>query len=208
MINLDNVCFTYKKNEVENVLHSLTYEFSRGDVYLLSGKNGAGKTTLIKLLLGFLKPTSGEIHMEKDLVVSYLPDYNGLYEDLSVIDNVIFRLSLYNVKFKQKQELFYHLLKITNLEGKQNEVVVNLSLGMKKKVACICTMMIEPDIYVLDEPTGGVDEESKIEIANIINSLETENNMIICISHDPIILEKVNGKHLVLEEGNLHALSI
>lgn len=201
MIKINDLTYSYKDGQ--NVIEQLSYEFEKGQSYLITGHNGAGKTTLIRLILGLLKPQFGSIEVKSESVVSYLPDFNGIYEDLSIIDNVIFRLSLYKVKFASKEEEFYRLLNQYHLSGKERELVRDLSLGMKKKVAFICSIIVDPDIYILDEPTGGIDSESTIEILNLMNDLSIKDKLIICISHEDVLKKELNAKHLVLENGVL-----
>lgn len=201
MIKINNLNYGYKRSEP--IIKNLTYQFQRETSYLITGHNGVGKTTLIRLILGLLKPQLGTISVNEEAIVSYLPDFNGIYDDLTVMDNVIFRLSLYKIKFTDKEETFYALLQQYHLVGKEKELVRNLSLGMKKKVAFICSMIIEPDIYILDEPTGGIDAESTIEVLNLMNELSEKGKLIICISHEEIIKQGFKATHLSLEGGVL-----
>lgn len=201
MIKVKGITYGYRRSQP--VIKDLTCEFERGNAYLITGHNGVGKTTLIRLILGLLKPQLGSVEVDEAAIVSYLPDFNGIYDDLSVMDNVIFRLSLYKVKFSDKEEEFYELLGKYRLVGKEKELVRNLSLGMKKKVAFICSMIVDSDIYILDEPTGGIDSESTIEVLNMMNYLSTKGKVLICISHEEVIKKGLKAHHLVLEGGVL-----
>lgn len=201
MIKIKDITYGYRRSQP--IIKNLTYEFEKGCSYLVTGHNGAGKTTLIRLILGFLKPQLGTVEVDKAAIVSYLPDFNGIYDDLSVIDNIIFRLSLYKIKFSDKEEEFYSLLNQYRLTGKEKELVCNLSLGMKKKVAFICSMIVDPDIFILDEPTGGLDAKSTIEVLNLMNDLSTKGKLLICISHEEVIKRELKAYHLVLEGGVL-----
>lgn len=206
MIKLENVSYTYD-GEI-NILNHIVYTFNHGKKYTILGKNGEGKTTLIKLIIGLLKPTYGKVIKTNINRISYLPDHNGLYEDLNIIDNVIFRLSLYDESFSSKEKKLNEYLMKYDLDKKKNELIKNLSLGMKKKVALICTFIVDADAYILDEPSGGIDVESKEEIINMINEISMKDNIIICISHDEKIINAVDAKQIKIEKGSLYDVSI
>ena len=202
MIKIENLNFEYTLGE--SIIQNFSYTFEEGNVYLVKGDNGSGKTTLIKLIIGLLKPKSGTIELGDSSVISYLPDFNGIYYDLTVLDNVIFRLSLYKIKFSEKRNQFYELLEQFNLKGKEKELVKNLSLGMIKKVAVICTILVDSTIYILDEPTGGIDAESTEEILYLINKLSTKENIVICISHETLLKQELKAIPLNLSDGGVN----
>ena len=136
IISLRNLSFGYSKGNV--TITNITYDFLEGNLYILQGANGVGKTTLLKLLLGLLKPTSGDIQFPNGLTSSYLPDNNGLYENLTVFQNIKFRLGLYNTRYKDKEEEINQWLQEFELHKIMTKKVGSLSLGTKKKVAIIC----------------------------------------------------------------------
>lgn len=201
MISIRNLTFHYPSSA--NVITNVNYVFEKGNTYLITGRNGVGKTTFLKLLLGLLKPTEGTITFDVNSIISYLPDHNGLYEDLSIINNVIFRLSLYKIKFKQKKVEFYQLLEKYKMKGKEHMLVKNLSLGMKKKVGIICSILIDANIYIFDEPTGGLDSETTLEIKQLLLDLASKNVLVICISHEETLKNGLHGIKLNLEGGFL-----
>lgn len=201
MIKVEHLSFSYR--EQEPILNDINFEFKEGKTYLILGKNGTGKTTLVRVILGFLKPTKGKIIKDQNKVISYLPDFNGIYDDLSIIDNIKFRLALYSINFEDKIELYHSLLTRYNLLEKENSKIQELSLGMKKKVAIIATLLVEADIYVLDEPTGGIDQESRKEIINILNEFNKDNKIVLCITHEKELIENLYAEVLILENGDL-----
>lgn len=201
MIKVEHLSFSYRKQEP--ILSDINFEFKEGKTYLILGKNGTGKTTLVRVILGFLKPTKGRVIKDQNKVISYLPDFNGIYDDLSILDNIKFRLALYSINFENKIELYHNLLTRYNLLEKENSKIQELSLGMKKKVAIIATLLVEADIYVLDEPTGGIDQESRKEIINILNEFNKDNKIVICITHEKELIENLYAEVLMLENGGL-----
>lgn len=202
MIKIENLNFEYTLGD--SIIQDFSYTFEEGNVYLVKGANGSGKTTLIKLIIGLLKPKSGTIELGDSSVISYLPDFNGIYYDLTVLDNVIFGLSLYKIKFSEKRNQFYELLEQFNLKEKEKELVKDLSLGMIKKVAVICTILVDSTIYILDEPTEGIDAESTEEILHLISKLSTKENIVICISHETLLKQELKAIHLNLSDGGVN----
>lgn len=202
MIKVNNVCFGYQKDAL--IFNHLSCLFHRGSTYLITGKNGSGKTTLIKLILGFLKPKSGSIDYSKDLVISYLPDFNALYEDLSIIDNMKYRCALYNQSYPEKRNEFEEMLKVYDLFESRNQKVKSLSLGMRQKTALILTFLIKADIYIMDEPTGGLDEESNQEIIKLCNQIsDAHESLLIIVTHDKDMIHNISGKIIKIENGEM-----
>lgn len=201
MIHITNLSFKYKNTNY--ILKNINYSFLKNNIYLITGNNGAGKTTLLKLILNLLKPTHGHIHMSSNLVISYLPDFNGIYEDLTVLDNIKFRLALYNISYEKKEKLFSNLIHRYNLQSFQNTRVKELSLGMQKKVAIIATLLVDADIYIMDEPTGAIDFNSKEEIIRILNEFEIKNKTIICVTHEQKLISDLNAIVLEIKDGEM-----
>lgn len=181
MIEVDKISFSYVKGD--NIFSNFSYKFLEGNSYVICGDNGVGKTTLLKILLGLLKTNSGTIKKD-NYIIGFVPDYNGLYENLTVMDNVIFRLGIYNKKYSQVKDIFENWMESYNLSNYKNTYVKNLSLGTKKKVALLCACIIMPQLLVLDEPTGGLDLTSKKELVNMLLQLKREDSIIITVTHD------------------------
>lgn len=208
MIQLKEVSFGYNKEKIN--INKLTLEFEAFGIYGLVGHNGAGKTTLFKLLLNLIEINSGKISFDKSLYyakdkvsIAYMPENNGLYESLTVMQNIKFRgrangLSKNEVKGESEK-----LLKSFSLLDKSNEKVQNLSNGMKKKVALIAALIIKPKVILLDEPTNGIDPESLLQIIDIIKELKNYKSIVIISSHDLQFIQRVADEIFILEEGQL-----
>lgn len=199
LIQLDNVYFYYKKEKI--ILNNIKYTFEEGKKYIIQGHNGSGKTTLLRLLCGLIKPTDGNIYGINDNIISFLPDNNGIYEKMTVLENIKFRISLYKLSYAELEgEVNFYLDKYGLSENK-NTYIVNLSLGMKKKVALICAYIVKPDILILDEPTGGIDDKSRSELINMLNNRDSHNTITIVTSHDIELIENIRANRLFLEDG-------
>lgn len=181
-ITVRNLCFAYKKNI--NIIICPDLCFLPGNIYALVGPNGSGKTTFLKILLGLLKPTAGDIAGLRQETIAFVPDYNGIYDSLTVLENIKFRMSLYNLDYSAEKNNVQQLLIRYSLSNDQHKLVKDLSLGMKKKVSLICALAVKPSLLVLDEPTGGLDTDAQRELTIMLREYISPSTIIICTSHD------------------------
>lgn len=162
-----------------SVLKNLSFGVERGIVFGILGPDGSGKSTLLKTISGLLKFEMGEIRLlgrqlreEFNFIkkkIGYLSQEFNLYEDLTVEENIEFFGEIYRVKdWKDRRE---KILEFTNLTPFRKRLAEKLSGGMKKKLALACTLIHEPEIFILDEPTLGIDPVSRMEIWKIIFQL-------------------------------------
>lgn len=165
-------------------IDDLSLRIEKGKITGLIGADGAGKTTLLRLIIGLLHPDSGEIRTlgmdpvtEKDKLVSkigYIPQKFGLYEDLTVIEN----LRLY-ADLKKVDHSFDKLLTFTKLEPFQDRLAGALSGGMKQKLGLACALLGSPDFLVLDEPSVGVDTISRRDLMKMVKDLIHDNTTVL-----------------------------
>ena len=198
LINVDNISFAYP--EGHEVISDFSYSFYEKQSYIICGENGCGKTTITRLLLGLLTPDKGKIERKSNIVVSYVPDDNGVYENLSVRDNVLFRLGIYNKKFKDVEEKYNNWVKKFKLSLYAGSLVGDLSLGTKKKVALLCAMLVMPDVIVLDEPTGGLDISAQKELIKMLEMIKNDT-VIITVTHDDFYIKNFKSEMIYLENN-------
>jgi ABC-2 type transport system ATP-binding protein len=159
----------------------LTLSVNKGEIFGLVGPDGAGKTTTLRLLCGLMNPTSGsasvaghdvvkEIEEVKDRI-GYMAQRFGLYQDLTVDENMEFYADLFGVPMNVRADLAPGLLRMTRMEKFRGRQAGRLSGGMKQKLALMCTLLHRPDILFLDEPTNGVDPVSRREFWAILYQL-------------------------------------
>ncbi len=159
----------------------LSLTVSRGEIFGLVGPDGAGKTTTLRMLCGLMNPTAGSAtvaghdvvkHMElvKD-EIGYMAQRFGLYQDLTVAENMQFYADLFGVTRAVRDELTPGLLRMTRMDPFQGRQAGRLSGGMKQKLALMCTLLHRPKILFLDEPTNGVDPVSRREFWAILYQL-------------------------------------
>lgn len=157
----------------------ISLEVEEGEMFGFVGPDGAGKTTIIKLLVGLLRHDLGKINIlnyslptEKDKIkqhIGYLSQKFSLYTDLTVDENIEFFAEIHEVTdFEQKRDF---LLEFSRLKSFRSTLVGNLSGGMKQKLALICTLVYDPRILFLDEPTTGIDPISRREFWLLLNNL-------------------------------------
>lgn len=163
---------------------NINVSISKGKIIGLVGPDGAGKTTLIRLMAGLLTPTEGTISVEgydtiKDAeyihyLTGYMPQKFGLYEDLTVQQNLDLYAHLRNVVGEEKKEAFEKLLHFTGLKAFAGFLAKNLSGGMKQKLGLACALIKKPAFLLLDEPSVGVDPISRRELWKMVNVLVDE----------------------------------
>ena len=192
--NLSKIFERGKKHEV-TALDNVSLEIQRGEVFGLLGPNGAGKTTLIRILVGLLTPTAGKAEvLGKDVTqgvdfirkrVALLPQEAGIYERLTARENLVFYGGLYGIPEDVLNERADNLLDIVGLREKENYQVKGFSGGMKRKVLVARSLIIEPEIIFMDEPTTGVDTIGARVVRNLLKKLSAERDQtIILTTHD------------------------
>ena len=162
----------------------LDLEVASGELFGLVGPDGAGKTTIMRLFSGLLLPTGGEVWVAGHSVlhdpetikekIGYMPQRFGLYEDLTVMENVLFYADLYRVPKKERPSRIGRLLAFSNLAPFRDRLAGNLSGGMKQKLGLACALIHTPKVLLLDEPTGGVDPVSRRDLWRILYDLLRE----------------------------------
>jgi ABC-2 type transport system ATP-binding protein len=165
-------------------VNGLNLEVKKGELFGLVGPDGAGKTTIMRLLTAIMKPTSGEAWVEGHSILSegedikekigYMSQRFGLYEDLTVIENIHFYADLYGVPVRERPERIKRLLSFSNLNPFTQRLAGNLSGGMKQKLGLACALVHTPEILFLDEPTCGVDPVSRRDFWRILYDLLKE----------------------------------
>ncbi|HEW0745421.1 TPA: ABC transporter ATP-binding protein [Streptococcus pneumoniae] len=193
-------------------LKDITLQINKGDFIGLLGSNGAGKSTLINSIVGFQEIYLGEIeYCDKDLIVSSQPfAHLGFTPQTTVIDfyttvkdNVILGLNLAGKFGKNAEKLCQIALEIVGLADKKNNLVETLSGGQLQRVQIARAIAHNPDFYILDEPTVGLDTESAEKFLMYLKDKSLEGKTIIISSHDINLLEKFCKKILFLQNGSI-----
>jgi ABC-2 type transport system ATP-binding protein len=167
----------------------LTFDVASGELFGLVGPDGAGKTTTLRMLAGVLPPSAGDaivagVSVADDPAgvrphIAYMAQRFGLYEDLTVRENLDFYADLYRVPKSERPERLERLYHFSNLEEFEDRLAGNLSGGMKQKLSLSCALIHRPDILLLDEPTFGVDPISRRDLWLILHEMVAQGVTVI-----------------------------
>ncbi|CAI3102745.1 putative multidrug ABC transporter ATP-binding protein YbhF [Acinetobacter oleivorans] len=196
VVQVKNLFMTFKaeNNKAEDIsaIVDLNMQINKGELTALVGPDGSGKTTLLRLIAGLYKATSGSLNVLGIDVsknpqavqdrISYMPQRFGLYEDLSVQENLDLYADLHGVSKDVRGQRFKRLLEITDLTQFTQRLAGQLSGGMKQKLGLACTLVRSPELLLLDEPSVGVDPLSRRDLWIIIEQLVQEENLSVIIS--------------------------
>lgn len=179
MIKTENLT---KKFGPLTAVDNVNLQVEKGDIFGLVGPDGAGKTTLLRLIVGIVTPSAGSVSIsgldsgekKSGQYLGYMPQRFSLYGDLTVMENINFFGRLYNLSKKMISQRADEILELTNLSSFKSRFADNLSGGMKQKLALTCALMSRPSLIILDEPTFGVDPESRKEFWKILYRLNGE----------------------------------
>ena len=198
-VAVDNISFTIKDGEVVGFL----------------GPNGAGKSTTMNMITGYIEQTEGNIIVNGfDTIkkskkakkeIGYMPEGVPLYTDLTVKEFVTYMAELRKVERKLKKEKVQEVLKETGLDGMQNKLIKNLSRGQKQRVSLAGTLVADPKILILDEPTVGLDPKQITEIRSLIKNLGKKHTVILS-SHILSEVSQICDRVIIINNGKIVAV--
>jgi len=194
---------------LENINIAIPY----GKLTALIGPDGAGKTTFLRMVCGLLVPSSGSLDVlgidvtvnpqEVQDRISYMPQKFGLYEDLSVSENMNLYADLHGVPLEERKERFDKLLEMTGLAKFTDRLAGKLSGGMKQKLGLACTLVRSPELLLLDEPTVGVDPLSRRELWEILQQLVADEGLTVLVSTAYMDEAELCSKVIVVNDGKV-----
>ncbi len=194
-------------------LNQLNLKLEKGDVFGFIGPNGAGKSTTMKILAGLMEQTSGEafilgknVRGNGDFVrrnIGYMPDFLGVYDDMTVTEYLEFFASAYGIDRSLRQKVVGDVLELTDLSYKRDSMVDSLSRGMTQRLSLARVLVHDPPILLLDEPASGLDPRARIEIRELIKELQRLGKTMIVSSHILSELGEFCNKLGIIERGQL-----
>lgn len=196
-------------------VNAISFEVERGEIFGFLGANGAGKTTAIRMLTGLSKPTSGsgvvagyDLSKEPDQIkkrIGYMSQKFSLYNDLTVSENIRFYGGIYGLTSRQIKEKSDEILVDLELTTVSNKVVASLPLGWKQRLAFSVSMVHDPEIVFLDEPTGGVDPRVRRQFWETIYKVSAQGRTIFITTHYMDEAEYC-GRVSIMVDGEIKAL--
>jgi len=206
----------WKSYAETDVVRGLTFEISRGEFFGLLGPNGAGKTTTIGLLSGLIEPSRGHISidgfdlfsrpMEAKARLGLVPQSFALYPTLCARDNLVFFGRIYGLKGKHLKERIASVLKIVGLADRANQTVATFSNGMKRRLNIAAGLLHETEILILDEPTVGVDTQSRNAILESLDSLNKTGVTVLYTTHYIEEAQRLCDRVAIMDQGKIIAL--
>jgi ABC-2 type transport system ATP-binding protein len=189
-------------------LNHLSLRIKKGEIFGLLGPNGAGKTTLINILSGLLTPDQGKVvflpgNDRWSTFTGVVPQNISLYPTLSVKENLTIFGTLHHVPCRRLQKKMEHYLEIFELSEKKHTAIKKLSGGMKRRVNIIASLLHEPALLILDEPTAGIDVRSRKIILENLQSLNKSGTTIFYTSHNIVEAETFCSYVCIINQGNI-----
>lgn len=211
-VDIQNLWVTY--GDVKAV-QGISIQIPRGEVFGFIGPNGAGKSSTIKVLATLLAPAYGyaaingisvpENPMEVRRLIGYMPDFFGVYEDLTVNDYLSFFAAAYQLPINTRKTTVGDVLELTDLASKRNSPVDGLSRGMKQRLALARVLLHDPELLLLDEPASGLDPRARIEIRELLKALREMGKTILISSHILHELAQLCTRIGIIEAGQMVA---
>lgn len=215
IIEIKNLYKKYKHAE-EFSVNDISLNIDQNEIYGILGPNGAGKTTLISMLSGLIKPTSGTFKInglspQKDgfklrQIIGIVPQEYALYPTLTARENLMFFGSLYGLSHKKLKTTIDESLELMGLSKFADKKVEQFSGGMKRRCNLIAGTLHNPKVLFLDEPTVGVDVQSKKAIIDYLLDLNKKGTCIIYTSHHLSEAEEFCTKIAIIDHGKIHAV--
>ncbi len=212
-VELRNV--TKRYNELVAV-NNINLTIEKGEIFALLGPNGSGKSTTLKMLMGLVTPTAGEVtvlgvDVQKDPLavkrqVGYVPESPTIYDFLTGIEYLDFIADIYGLPTAEKQQRINEYLKALQLEGREGDMINSYSDGMKKKITLISAFLHKPKLLILDEPLNALDPRSERIVKDYLQSLRNQGVTTILSTHVLEIAEAVCDRIGIMYQGNILAL--
>jgi ABC-2 type transport system ATP-binding protein len=206
---------TKRYNEIVAVNH-MNLTIDKGEIFALLGPNGSGKSTTLKMLMGLLEPTAGDVNVlgvdvKKDPVavkqqVGYVPESPNIYEFLTGIEYLDFIADIYGIPNEEKKQRITEYLKALQLEGREGDMINSYSDGMKKKISLIAAFVHRPKLLILDEPLNALDPRSARIVKDLLHELKMQGVTTILSTHVLEIAEAVCDRIAIMYQGNILAL--
>ena len=203
----------YYRGNTEPAIKSITLDIFKNEIFGLLGPNGAGKTTTISILCGLFPPTDGTVTIDgldikSDLkrikrIIGVVPQEVALYPTLTAIENLTFFGNMYNLRGRELRERIMDRLVVFGLERVARKKIDTFSGGMKRRLNLIAGLLHQPKVLFLDEPTVGIDVQSRIVILEFLKTLNQQGTTIIYTSHYMEEAENLCSRVAIIDRGSI-----
>jgi len=188
----------------KKILKAISFSVKPNTIHAVIGPNGAGKTTLMRIILGLLKQDSGTVDFSNDAGdVSAMLETDYLFETKTAWENLEYFCGFFNLDFERQKNKILHLSKLLKVDDSLDLKTNYFSKGMKRKFTLLVTLLRDTSIILLDEPTSGVDPESRLLIRDLMFKLKTEGKTVILTSHDLAEIQKCSDTISIIQNGNI-----
>ncbi len=194
-------------------IHNIDLELEQGDLFGFIGPNGAGKTTTMRIIATLLTPTYGEAYVcgnsiysnpaEIRRLVGYMPDFFGVYDDMTVIEYLEFFAAAYRIHGPERRKRCDEMLNIVDLDFKRDAYANTLSRGQTQRLGLARVLLHDPQVLLLDEPLSGLDPRARIEMRNLLKKLGEMGKTIIVSSHILPELADICNKVGIINRGEM-----
>jgi ABC-2 type transport system ATP-binding protein len=198
----------------QKAVDSISFSVQKGEILGFLGPNGAGKSTTMKMIIGFISPSSGSIEvcgynvvnnpLQVKSKIGYLPENNPLYLDMYITEYLAFTGSIYGFKGDILASKIESMIDLTGLQKERIKKIGQLSKGYRQRVGLAAALIHDPEVLILDEPTTGLDPNQIVEIRNLIKSVG-KNKTVVFSSHIMQEVEQVCDKVLIINSGKIAA---
>ncbi|HUX95794.1 MAG TPA: ABC transporter ATP-binding protein [Bacteroidales bacterium] len=212
MITVRSVSKSFKNIRA---LEKVSFNIEKGEIFGILGPNGAGKSTIVNILNTLVKPDEGDVIIDgvniKDdgetikLIMGVVPQEIALYEELSAYENLMFWGGLYDIPKQELEKNVNNTLEIVDLVSRKDDRIKTFSGGMKRRINIACSLLHNPKILVLDEPTVGVDPQNRNHIFEVIERLNYEGMTIIYTTHYMEEAERFCDNISIIDVGRIIA---
>lgn len=213
MLEAIHLCKSYKGNKA---VQDVNIYLNSGESVGLLGPNGAGKSTTISMISTLIKPTSGEIKLngintidkpgEIRKILGVVPQELALYQELSAYENLKFFGAIYKIKGRELEESIHQALEIVGLQDRKKDLVKTFSGGMKRRLNIAAALLHQPQILILDEPTVGIDPQSRNHILEMVRTLnKKEGTTVLYTSHYMEEVEQLCDRLYIMDHGEIIA---
>ncbi len=193
---------------------NISFEIKSGEIVGFIGPNGAGKSTTMKIITGFLPPTSGEVFingmntrgktMDIKRLIGYLPENNPLYYDMYVKEYLLYSAGLYGIKGREAVARVNEIIEMLGLKPEKHKKIGKLSKGYKQRVGLSQALIHDPEVLILDEPTSGLDPNQIVDIRNLISNVGREKTIMLS-THIMQEVEAICDRVIILDKGTIRA---